>query len=154
MARRSKDKAKDKAVEWVRRWEQLASPVTKRALQERGIMPRHHGHPDGEAPVVPERKWRFDWAIPELKIAVEIDGGNRMARWDAKQRRCVAVGRHTLSRDYEKRNAAVMAGWTLLAFTTEMLRKDPVDCVRMVETLVRSVLGLKAEREHDESEVA
>ena len=57
------------------------------------------------------RKWRFDYAIPELKVAVEIDG----AVWN--------YGRHNRPEGYindmEKLNTAASMGWLVLRFTTE-----------------------------------
>ena len=44
-------------------------------------------------------------------------------------KRNVAVGRHTGSADYVKLNLAVLYGWRVLRFTTEMLKKDPQGCV-------------------------
>lgn len=62
----------------------------------------------------PHRKWRFDFAWPEKKIAVEIEGGT----WSA--------GRHTrgtgFAADCEKYNAAALHGWRVLRFTGEMVR--------------------------------
>ena len=56
------------------------------------------------------RKWRFDYAIPELKVAIEIDGGV----WD--------YGRHNRPQGYindmEKLNNAISLGWYVLRFTT------------------------------------
>lgn len=57
------------------------------------------------------RKWRFDYAIPELKVAIEIDGGV----WD--------YGRHNRPQGYindmEKLNTAASMGWLVLRFTTQ-----------------------------------
>lgn len=57
------------------------------------------------------RQWRFDYAIPELKVAVEIDG----AVW--------SYGRHNRPEGYindmEKLNTAASMGWLVLRFTTE-----------------------------------
>lgn len=51
----------------------------------------------------PTRKWRFDYAIPEHKIALEIEGGV----WTG--------GRHTSPKgflnDVEKYNMATLMGW-------------------------------------------
>lgn len=59
------------------------------------------------------RKWRFDYAIPEKKIAIECEGGI----WTR--------GRHTRGKGYkadmEKYNAAVELGWKLLRFTPDEL---------------------------------
>ena len=57
----------------------------------------------------PERKWRFDYALPDHKIAIEIHGGTR------KQ------GRHVrpegFANDREKMNAAQALGWFVLEIT-------------------------------------
>jgi very-short-patch-repair endonuclease len=82
-----------------------------------------------------EHAYRFDFAWLNSRpgignsVAVEIDGGNRMVRWSPKMKRNVAVGRHTGSADYVKLNLAVLYGWRVLRFTTEMLKKDPQGCV-------------------------
>ena len=56
------------------------------------------------------RQWRFDYAIPELKVAIEIDGGV----WEC--------GRHNRPQGYindmEKLNNAAALGWLVLRFTT------------------------------------
>ena len=58
----------------------------------------------------PERKWRFDYAFPSRKIAIEIDG----AIW--------TLGRHNRPRGYlndmEKLNTAASMGWLVLRFST------------------------------------
>ena len=76
-----------------------------------------------------DRRYTFDYAWPECKIAVEMDGGNYMVRWSKKLRRWVAVGKHTKSADYEKLNGALLLGWRVLRFTGEMLRQDPMKCI-------------------------
>lgn len=59
----------------------------------------------------PTRRWRFDYAIPEHKIAIEIDGGV----WTG--------GRHVSPKgflnDMEKFNAAASMGWLVLKFTPD-----------------------------------
>lgn len=64
----------------------------------------------------PERKWRFDLAFPERKIAVEIEGGV----WSKK-----GNSRHTTGAGYtgdmEKYNAATMLGWKLLRYTPQKI---------------------------------
>jgi hypothetical protein len=55
------------------------------------------------------RDWRFDFAWPELKVAVECDGGTRSG------------GRHVrplgFEGDMDKLNAAALAGWTVVRVT-------------------------------------
>jgi very-short-patch-repair endonuclease len=71
----------------------------------------------------PTRKWRFDYAIPVHKIAVEVDGGVWIG------------GRHNRAsgyiKDLEKFNAAGSMGWTVLKFTPDKLYKSvTIDLIR------------------------
>lgn len=65
------------------------------------IVPEYRFHPI--------RKWRFDYAIPAKKIAIEIEGG----LW--------LQGRHnrplTMIKDFEKYNEAAILGWRILKYT-------------------------------------
>jgi very-short-patch-repair endonuclease len=63
----------------------------------------------------PTRRWRFDIAIPELKIAIEYEGiAGRKSR-------------HTTMSGYtgdcEKYNEAQILGWRVLRFTAKNIRK-------------------------------
>lgn len=62
----------------------------------------------------PPRMWRFDFAWPERKLAVEIEGGT----WSG--------GRHTrgsgFAADCSKYNAATMMGWRVLRYPAERVR--------------------------------
>ena len=55
------------------------------------------------------RKFRFDWAMPILKIAVEYEG-----IFSEKSRHTTPQG---YSRDAEKYNAAAADGWKVLRYT-------------------------------------
>ncbi|WP_320980025.1 hypothetical protein [Bacteroides sp.] len=61
----------------------------------------------------PTRKWRFDYAIPEHKIALEVEGGI----WTG--------GRHTRAQgflgDIEKYNTATLMGWRVFRTTPDEL---------------------------------
>ena len=61
----------------------------------------------------PTRRWRFDFAWPDRKLAVEVEG----AMW--------TNGRHTrpegFQSDLEKYNEATMAGWRVLRVTGPMV---------------------------------
>jgi very-short-patch-repair endonuclease len=61
-----------------------------------------------------ERKWRFDLAWPETKIALEYEGG------------IFSNGRHTRAKGYdsdcEKYSTAAILGWTVIRITPMMLR--------------------------------
>lgn len=71
-----------------------------------GCEPEHKFHPI--------RRWRFDWAWPHLKLAVEIEGGVWIG------------GRHTsgsgFEKDMEKYNEAVLLGWRILRFTPKQMQ--------------------------------
>lgn len=73
------------------------------------------------------RRWRFDFAIPESRIAIEYEGST----W--------AQGRHTrgagYAKDCEKYNSAACLGWRVLRYTSDMLRDNPghvIDDVMMI----------------------
>ena len=61
------------------------------------------------------RKWRFDFAWPDSKIALEAEGGT----WGSKK------SRHTTGKgfegDCEKYNEAQLLGWRVYRFTTNMI---------------------------------
>jgi hypothetical protein len=74
------------------------------------------------------RKWRFDFAWPQYKVAVEIDGG-------VYQRK--ATGHRSISgvvNQMAKLNAAQIVGWKVLRFHADDLDKTPEDTVKMVES--------------------
>lgn len=75
-----------------------------------------------------DRRWRFDYAWPSAKIAVEIDGG----QWQVTGR--------DLSREAERNNEAQIAGWCVLHFTSEQIDKRVLWCAEQV----RRAFGLRA----------
>lgn len=60
-----------------------------------------------------KRMWKFDFAWPEHKLAVEIEGG------------VFKAGRHSrgagYEKDAEKYNTAAKMGWTVLRYSTDMV---------------------------------
>lgn len=70
--------------------------------------------PEREFLFHPKRRWRFDFAFPFQKIAVEIEGGI----WTG--------GSHTRGERFEgdahKYNAAVKLGWRVLRYSTRMVK--------------------------------
>ena len=73
----------------------------------------------------PTRRWRFDLALPELWLAVEIDGGG----W--------VHGRHHREEgrqaDEEKRQAAESLGWRVLRVSWEHVRSgEALSLIRLV----------------------
>lgn len=73
----------------------------------------------------PSRRWRFDYAYPEIKVAIEIEGA------------VYAQGRHTRGRGFEndcrKYNHAALLGWRILRFSTGMV--DSGEALDAVEKL-------------------
>jgi very-short-patch-repair endonuclease len=69
----------------------------------------------------PVRRWRFDAAFPERKIAIEIDGGAFIG------------GRHTrgtgFRKDCEKLNAAALLGWRVFRFLPEQVGGEMVNVI-------------------------
>lgn len=78
-----------------------------------------------------KRKWRFDFAWPDHKIAAEVEGGI----W--------VKGRHTRGlgflKDCEKYNAAAEDGWRVFRYPTSMVNDGTAS-----EQLAR-VLGMEDE---------
>ena len=72
-----------------------------------------------------ERRWRFDFAFPLLRIALEVEGG----AWTR--------GRHTrpmgFLKDMEKYNTYTLLGIYLLRFTTAQIEKEPAKCVDFIK---------------------
>lgn len=87
--------------------------------QDRAIMAKLVGYP---APLKeflfhPIRKWRLDYAWEDLKIAIEVHGGNH------------SNGRHVrgngFAEDRIKMNHAQLLGWIVIEITTDKLKMLP-----------------------------
>lgn len=76
----------------------------------------------------PSRKWRFDFAFPDHKLAVEIEGN----AWHVN-----GGGRHMQDSDMEKYNAAASLGWRVFRFSPGMLKRNPVDCIGIVAAALK-----------------
>ncbi len=67
--------------------------------------------------------WRFDFAFPGQRLAVEVEGGT----W--------ANGRHSRGSGYEsdcrKYNAAILHGWRVYRFTSDMVKSG--EAVRVLQ---------------------
>ena len=96
--------------------------MTEGNEQHQVPMPTNRG--GKEYRVVPNRRWRFDFAYPDLRIGIEVHG----AIW--------ARGGHTRGsgfiKDREKMNEAQLAGWLVLEFPIPTIENNPFDCVEMI----------------------
>lgn len=76
----------------------------------------------------PTRRWRLDFAWPQQRVAVEIQGGTYVK------------GRHVRGggyrRDAEKLNALQSMGWRVFYVTAGMLREDPAAVITMVRDAI------------------
>lgn len=74
------------------------------------------------------RRWRFDFAWPEQRVAVECQGGV----W-TRGRHSRGAGQEA---DYEKHNTAVAQGWRILYVTSGMIQRDPASLVNSLKSLL------------------
>lgn len=89
----------------------------KSALEEEfwlQILAHKVGVPEREYVFAPPRKWRFDFAYPELSIGIEVEGGGFVA------------GRHGrgvgMEADCEKYAVALLDGWRVLRVTGRQVK--------------------------------
>lgn len=84
----------------------------------------HVWHDEGGPELTPEfkfhpiRLWRFDFAVPSIRVGIEVDGGvfingghNRGAQ---------------ITKDYEKRNSALCMGWRCFQLTSNIMKPDDI----------------------------
>ena len=71
--------------------------------------------------------WRFDFAWPEKKIAVEIDGGQWMS----------GGGRHNTDGDRLKLNTAAVLGWRVIRFSVKTMQDDPIVCIKKIKSILQ-----------------
>lgn len=71
------------------------------------------------------RKWRFDIAIPSMKVAIEYEG--IMSR---KSRHTTVTG---YTKDCEKYNAATIAGWRVLRYNALNYKSVGEDMMSLIK---------------------
>ena len=86
--------------------------------------------PETEYKFHPKRKWRFDRAWVDLKVAVEIDGGT------------FSGGRHVRGMGYhkqlDKQNQSQKLGWVVLRFDTKHIEDDPFSMIELVKGVLKA----------------
>lgn len=77
---------------------------------------------------VPGRRYRLDFALPETKIAIEVDG-------------YLHHGKHLedFRRDRASQNLLMIAGWRVLRFAAGDIRKDIDACMATIQTLPEAI---------------
>jgi hypothetical protein len=87
-------------------------PVMLRAICQEMQMPP----PVAEFDFHPKRRWRFDYAWPDLMVALEYEGGTYTG------------GRHVrgagFAGDCEKYNAAAALGWIVVRITADLYQRN------------------------------
>jgi len=81
--------------------------------------------PEREYEFHPTRRWRFDLAWPEKRIALEVEG---VTAEGGRHQRIAGYGE-----DCRKYNAAQLEGWTVLRFTQVMVKRG--EAIRALERI-------------------
>jgi very-short-patch-repair endonuclease len=74
------------------------------------------------------REWAFDWALPEHKVAVELDGYT------------YHTSRAGWLKDMEKFNYATLQGWRVFHITPDDFRNGHADL--LMEKILSELLGV------------
>lgn len=89
-------------------------------------------HPEQEFRFHPLRKWRADFALPDRRVLIEIEGG------------AFSRGRHTrgtgFANDAEKYLAATLAGWTVIRLIPQQLNLTTIETI-LSWTLSRQIFA-------------
>lgn len=89
-------------AEFARLWSKLRGPALEREYR-----------------FAPPRRWRFDFAHPQSRVAIEVEGGV----WNS--------GRHNrplgFIADCEKYTAAALAGWSVVRLTRGQITGEKVE---------------------------
>ncbi len=89
------------------------------------------GLPEREYLFKSDRRWRFDFAWPRAKVAVEIDGFG----FGHQAQQCI-------SNQNEKQNSAIEMGWTVLRYTSRCLGSH-AKTEQAVEQVCRVICGVE-----------
>jgi hypothetical protein len=95
--------------------------------------------PTAEYKFAPDRRWRFDFAWPEHKIALEVEGGV----W--------TNGRHTRGsgfvKDMQKYNRAAVLGWRVVRVVPSELRRTET------AAMIRAMMNVAELRDHSDPRI-
>lgn len=79
----------------------------------------------------PKRKWRFDFAFVDSKVAVEVDGGEYLGNRGV-------TDPHAKSGNYDKINQATILGWRVLRYRGSTIKDNPYEVVEQIKNMVTS----------------
>ena len=123
--RRKCDTCKQTRASKPRQASKLERTFLTRWLQLAGDQPE----PVREFVFAAPRKWRADFAWPDQRVLVEIEGGVHSG------------GRHVRGKgfeaDLEKGNMAQVLGYKVLRFSGGMVNNDPAGCIDQIKTLLK-----------------
>lgn len=86
-----------------------------------------------------ERRWAFDLAWPDLRLAVEMDGGGWIRGGHSRE-----LG---MQKDAEKRNAAQCLGWIVLVVTPTMIDRPANGVSTALEWVITGISQRRLEAE-------
>lgn len=84
--------------------------------------------PEMEFKFLDDRKFRFDYAYPDIQVGIEVDGGAF----------AYGGGRHKGGSDYEKFLLAQIDGWAVYAVRTVDLESNPAYWLQLLTELLLS----------------
>lgn len=98
----------------------------------------------------PVRRWRFDYGVREIKLAIEYNGHGGFVKKGGVSRHGSIIG---MTQDADKMNAAIGQGWRVLTFTALHFKyadriKHNLTDVR--ESIMNALAGMQAEAEKSE----
>ncbi len=85
-----------------------------------------------------DRRYRLDFGYPQLRVAVEVQGGVWARRKDPVTGKALGSAHTGMGheRDMEKLNTLQIAGWIVLQFSSKMIHEDPCG---VAETVCRAI---------------
>jgi very-short-patch-repair endonuclease len=88
--------------------------------------------PTREFKAIQGRRFKWDFAYPDKKILIEVQGDIWAGRRGEQSGHTSGTG---LTRDYEKNNLAILNGWKVLYFSGEMVMSGYA--VRVIEEVLK-----------------
>ena len=109
-----------------RKWLAVAADDTESAAERVLVGLLRDAQIEGWVLQHPFEGWRLDFAWPEFKVAVEIDGWAFHSSLDS------------FRNDRRKGNALEAAGWARLSFTWHDLDEDPIGCIEQITAILNA----------------